>query len=458
MKRRTLALALGGILLATAVATAVVLLGPPRVPLTRSASDVDHVTLYQNGLAFIELTRRFESNGGESLLVLPLPASARVDSVELDGDGVEIHEIRSSVSSNASLREGDEITIHAGESGIYRGVFSGREGGSLVLTTEDGIALVDESNVVAIEIAGRPAAGLAPGTIELVARVVAPAGDHAVHVSYLAQGPGWSPSYALDVTSGNVSFYASLTGLDDWRNVTLDLVSGSPNILLQPSPPIPYATRAYEAGIAMDVAKADEVAPSTPLGELHRYRYERPLEVSRGETVRLLIEQGDLEVLRDAHVVEAQTGYVGVLNEWQRVDVRERLEFRNTLGEPLPPGRVLAYRDGTWIGEDMMPATPKGERGNVTLATSFDVIARLTLEESRSDGTRDTYAYALTIQNRKDSSIDLRATLSYPTYRTTLLGATPPPDESTGGSATWNEAIPAGGEATFRIHYETLRP
>lgn len=454
MKRRVLALSLGGILLAATAATAIVLLGPPRVDLTRNASDVDHVTLYQNGLAFIELTRRFESRGGESLLALPLPAGARMDSVQIEGPGVTLHELRSPETGDASLREGDQLVVHSQDGAVFRGTFVGREEGSLVLVTEAGLALVSEPSILAIEIEGRPASGRSAGTFEVLARAQAAPGEHEVHISYLASGPGWTPHYALDADTGAFTFYATLTGLDDWRNVTLDLVSGSPNVVLSPRP---LQMRSYEAAVELAVAPADEVGASVPLGELHRYRYARPLEVSSGETVRLLVEAGELEIVRDAHVATVSAGFDGLASEGTPVQAVERLEFRNTLGEPLPAGRVAVEREGTWIGEDILPATSRGERGNVTLATSLDVSARLVLEGSSSLEDRDTFGYALHVFNRKDAAIDLRAVITYPTYRATLLNATPAPDESLGGRVVWNALLAAGGETTFRIRYEVAR-
>lgn len=457
MQRRAIGILVAGFVLLASVAAAVVLLGPPRIPLTHSANDVDKVTLYQNGLAFVELTRDFQSPGGESLLVIPLPLAARLDSLAIEGGDVTLLQVRGSSPEDGSLKPGDAVVVHVEDGKTFRGSYAGRQGSALVLATESGTTLVEASRVVAIDLTGRALPDETAGSREALALVRAEPGARSVRVTYLAQGPGWTPSYELDVETGHLVFRATLTGLDDWRNVSLDLVSGAPHVVLTPRAAPSYA-ESYDARLAAAPApKGDDVGASTPLGELHRYHYARPLSVSRGETVRVLVEEGTLEIVSHRLDADVSTGWGGVAGARQEVDVLERLEVRNTLDEPLPPGIVLAYREGTWIGEDMLAATPKGERANVTLAKSEDLVARLTLESYESTGTRDKFSYVLTLTNRKDTSADMQASLSYPTYRTLGLTFEPTPDETAGGRALWRETLQPGATASYRVRYEMDR-
>lgn len=129
--------------------------------------------------------------------------------------------------------------------------------------------------------------------------------------------------------------------------------------------------------------------------------------------------------------------------------VTERVTIRNGLGEPLPPGVALAYRNGTWVGEDMMQPTAANKTANLTLSSSQDVKGRLVLEEFVAGEREDVGTYALLVENGKASPVDVRASLTYPPYRTALRAAEPEPDERRGTTLTWNREVAANG--TLRV-------
>lgn len=464
MPRRSVALGLTALTLVAAAASAALLLGDaPRVALTSAASEADHVTLYQNGLAAVELTRSFESVGGTTMLSLSLPTTARFDSLQVDaGDGAIVRELRSSLSASGSLQPGEQVALHVEGNRTFEGTFLGLEEGSLRLASGSGVTLVQAGKVVAIEVAGQREGPSAPGSVEATVLVDAPPGNRTVRVSYLAFGAGWTPSYELDLDAARLTFFGTLVGLDDWRNVTLDLVSGAPRLVLQPRPvpgPVPmYASRLVMDESAKAGATADVAASSVPVGELHRFRLDGPVDLRRGETLRVAIESGTIDVARHYLEAAAGTGWGMLAGERQDVQVSERLTLRNSLAEPLPPGIVRAYRDGTWVGEDSMQALARNETTNLTLAFSEDVTARLVLERHDAQPGLDRATYAMTVTNRKAEPVDLRAALSIPTYRTTVTAIEPAPAEQTGAQVAWDRTLAPGESATFRVSYETQQP
>ena len=66
-------------------------------------NDVDHVTLYENGLAAISLARSFSSPGGEQVLTFQVPTTAVFETLTVSGEGVAVEELRSALSSKPVL-------------------------------------------------------------------------------------------------------------------------------------------------------------------------------------------------------------------------------------------------------------------------------------------------------------------------------------------------------------------
>lgn len=460
LNKAAAALAAGGLLLAT-FAGAAVLLGTPRIQLHDQPSEADQVTLYQSGLAFIGLGRDFLAPGGEALLTFAVPTTAIFDSLRIIGQGVEVIEVRSTLAERPVLEVGDRVAVHL-DGEVFRGTILSLDEGQAALSKDGGgFALLDLGKAQAVEVEGRSIVEAKPGSAEVTALVKAPAGNHTVRLSYLARGPGWEAVHKMDAATGAWAFEAVLTGLEDWADVELDLVAGSPNVVYTPSlqaKDFAYDERATMAGLAAAGApSADGFSPSTPLGDLHRYHLQRPVDLAKGETVRLPVLDGTVQVLRNYYEATGSTGWGGLSGDRQLVTVRERSEIKNVLPEPLQPGLVRFYREDTWIGDDALPAVPKGDRANVTLALAQDVKAKVVLESVRSTGDRDTYTYALVVENFKDRAVDLRATMGYGTYRTNLLRAEPAAEEQQGGMLAWNDALEPGASKTYRITYEQLR-
>jgi hypothetical protein len=460
-QRAATLLAIAGLLLA-AYAGATLLGGPPRVKLSSSPSEADQVTLYQNGLAFIELSRTFASDGGEALLVFSVPTAAVFDSLAVEAPGLHVLELRSTLAASPTIQPGDEVAVHM-DAQVYRGTVLSFAPGQLLLGTANGTTVLDPGKASAIEISGRAVRETGPGSAEVTALVQAPAGNQTVRLSYLARGPGWTPVYALDLDTSHLGFFATMTGLDDWRDIRLDLVSGAPNIVSTPGPgPFGFRSEAMAAPAAGAGGGADQgFQPSTPLGDLHRYHLNRTLTVGRGETVRLPVLDGDIEVVRHYYAAGASVYIGGTSGDHQPVPVLERAELKNTLSEPLPPGVVRFYKDHTWIGEDNLPSVPKTDHANVTLSRAEEVQGKLTLERIVTGGSSATYTWAMEVHDFKDLAVDLRATMSYPTtnwvygqQQPVRLVSTDPPADIQGNLAIWNLQLQPGEAKTFRLTFE----
>ncbi len=463
MHRRVLVILLFLAALTTAALAAFVGFGPPRVTLSDDAGTADQVTLYQNGLAFVELSRSFQAPNGTAELAFQVPASTVFGSVRIEGGDVAVTELRSTLSEHSVVRAGDEVLAHVGDQ-VFSGTVISQTDGELLLSTEEGTTVVSTDRIDALEIRGRTLEQPSAGSALVTALVEAEPGRQTVRITYLARGAGWTPHHELDTRTGAWTMHARLTGLHDWENVTLELVSGSPHVVTTSPFPTQEDEAAREGGALGDDgggAPSFDVGfgSSEQLGELNRYTLDREITLHRGQSVRLPVLTGEVELLGHTHDISTSTGFGAARGEETSIQVFERYEIHNTLDEPLPPGVVSLYRDGTWIGEDVLEPTPREDRTNITAAFSEDVDASLVLESFNSTELQDTRTYALHVENFKPSfaedagRVDLRASLSYPSDRTSLTDTDPEPTRVVGTTVTWERSLNPGEALTFRITY-----
>lgn len=462
MDSKVLAILLGTLTLASVAAVL-----PLYSQLSHDRDDVDHVTLYQNGLAAISLVRGFTSPGGEQVLAFQLPTTAMFETLTVAGEGVAVMELRSSLAARPLLEAGDVLVVHLDDKTLVAGTLVARQDGSLLLTTEGGTTLVQESHVTAIEVTGRRVDPRSTNAVDVTVKVRAAAGGHSVRLSYLALGSGWEPHYHLDALTGDMTFFASLTGLQDWSNVTLDLVSGNPSrvytrTLAQPE----YAY----SGLSLDSVQASgstgtyssAFGGSESLGDLHRYHYPGTVSFSRGEAVRLPVATGRAEIVRHYYTTTLGAYPIG----WQ--GLAETYHIRNRLSEPLPAGRIDVSLGPEWIGSDTLPDLARGEDANVTVAHSGEVKARVEVtSESTTEPTpvdqfgRRTHvrttAYDLEVRNLRQgpgATVDVRLVFQSESYRTLTTRIDPSPSEEHGDVKVWNRTVASGETLVLRVTLE----
>ncbi len=238
-------------LLLVASATAYGTFVATQVRVGSSAHDADHVTLYQNGLAAISLAREFEATGASQQVTFRVPTTAVFESVRVEGSNVQVQELRSSLAADPTLHPGDDLIVRLKDgTAPIEGTLVQMMGSQFALSHEGGSILVEMDAVSAIEVKGRALDPDAAGSTTITVVLTAPAGTRTIMIGYLAQGAGWTPHHLVDVQTGVWTFFASLTGLQDWSNVTLDLVAGSPNVVYQPS------YRSFDATYSMQFSGA----------------------------------------------------------------------------------------------------------------------------------------------------------------------------------------------------------
>lgn len=438
--------------------------GPVRTTLSRSPDAADHVTLYENGLAAVALRRSFDSTGATQVIRYALPTTTVFESIRLEGEGVQVKETRSSLSDRPFAQPGDDVVLHIDGGATFTGVLLSLEDGTFLVDQGEGhgTAVVAAGQVKAIEVKGRTVRPEGPGTTNVDFVVDSAAGNHTVKLSYLAQGPGWTPSYQLDVGTGRITFFATVTGVADWSDVGLDIVAGSPRVVAQAR--FQAASLSFDritlggaggAGNAGD-GYSDAFEPSTALGDLHKYHYPARMSFQRGETVRLAVLTGSVEVQRHYYRLEGAGGM-------ERVQAFETYQVRNTLSEPLASGVVRMYLGDEWVGADTMQDVGRGESTNVTSASSGEVKGEVVTVEHHStgygSGSSEDWTYRFTVKNHRQgdgASIDVHAEFRLDYYQTVTLDRHP--DAVTDQKAVWDFQLPGGGASqSFTVHYRQTR-
>lgn len=413
---------------------------------TAHATDVDtqRVALYQTGIAHVVGRVALPAPDAEGLarMTIRVPATTLLDTVAL-AHGARVVELRTPVSLSPAPQPGEEVVAHVRDGGSWGGTLLSADFGTLRIATGAGTVVIQRHDVVALELPARAGAASAEAATQAEVHVTGRVdpGATSATVSYLMRAPPWTASYHLDAATGAVSMRASLTAAATWRGVTLDLVAGDPRLMRDGGP----------TPLMLAVAEADArgFAPPVPLGALHSYRHEAPLDLDVGETAQLLVVNGTLDVVRHAREARAFVPTHGG-GAAQPVPVLERVEVRNTLGMPLPHGIVDVFRHGSWVGQDHLPQLATHARANITVATDPDVRAELLPIATNLSGPERLERWALHIESLRDEPVDLRAVLeSAPDAR--IVDVSPAPAEMRAGHVAWDARLPPRTVLSFEV-------
>ena len=342
-------------------------------------ADENYVTVYNNDLGLIKQVRdiritdakqpvRFSDVAAELI-----PTSVHLRSV--DGQPFEVLEQNFEydlVSSNKILDKylDHPVTIIRKNGEVVSGTLLSQQGG-LVVRTDQGIKLLNQSNETAIEVGRLPEGFFTRPTLiwELAG---AKPGQRKVEVSYLTRGMSWQAEYV-----GVVNEAADRLDLKAWvsvdnhcgatfKNATLKLVAGD----VHQAPRHDYGalpTR-HMTKLAAGAAQFEERG----FFEYHIYELERPTTVKENQ-----IKQVSLFPERSVSCKKQYTYHPQ--KDDKKVNVR--LVFKNTkkagLGDPLPAGVFRIYQmDGKGLeftGEDRIGHTPRNEKVEITLGSAFEL-------------------------------------------------------------------------------------
>jgi hypothetical protein len=386
----------------------------------------DKVTVYGNGMTFIDYAESIKLDEGVNTVQFYLPSGALTDTLTVSG--VNVVKITTSAESQPIITRGDVITVYT-EDGAYTGKFISWDT-MLLLEADNGTIMIPGTRITRI-VLSEVVQVQGPKILVQVATDSSP-GEYQLNVSYLMRGPTWKPAYFVDLETSSLECWATIENVESWSNFTLVLVSGGPHTVTSGTIYQPYV---LGAAVQLSVPIYFTSTTSTSTDEYHEYTYGARLSFDKGSTVRLPLFNGT----------------VGLRQEyfWSSGDVQNRYHLNNTSGEPLAAGKVEFYRGVTWVGEDSISYTPVNAESVVIVNYAYDITVTSTVTKSIIQTGYQDQGTNVTITNHKSTSVQIL--IQQYIYGYNLVSSTPSATR-VGSTLSWIIDIDADGTAA--IYYE----
>lgn len=258
-------------------------------------------------------------------------------------------------------------------------------------------------------------------------------GSHSCEISYLTTGMNWQTDYVVvtnpkdDKMDLNAWVTINNNSGATYKEAKLKLVAGDVHRV---QPPI----RALQSKLmALREVATDGAAPQfTEKGffEYHLYTLGRPTTLKDNETKQIEMAAASQIPLKKLFIYDgAENIQWGEYNEYYRNDpnygtqggkkVWVMLEFKNSkensLGIPLPKGRLRVYKKDTdgslqFIGEDAIDHTPKDEDVRVKMGNAFDLVGERIRIDFLSDTDKKMFkeTFEIKLRNHKEQPVTVR--------------------------------------------------
>jgi hypothetical protein len=427
-------------------------LGLPFLAMANEASLLRQTRVFQAGVAAVWETLA-ATPGGTIEKTFLLAPGARFDSLRVEG--IELASLRALTGEGNGvplLFSGDRVRVDTKDlAKPYEGVVQNLDGWSfsspdpLILEPiEQGKLLVVRNEAIGtveiLEFAKEPAFERTrllenPLAISIIGRVQNPhdVGEANPSLSYLAfDSISWEPIYRLETQTGLLEAMGLLRSSTGFPETRLTLVVGSPKLVQAPM----FSRGMQPAGVALEA-----LAPQQEQGELWDFPYEGSVALRPNEALMLPLFSGTFAL---------EPFYF-----WEGDGVLLKHRFVNTLGFPLPPGKVDFYEQGAWVGQDALGWVAPNEEAEIASRFARDVVVQeRVLEVVEKPESRES-TLEIEAKNQKKERVVLEIVRTLP-YRANLLEAEPKPSKMEGTELTWRLELGAGQARTIRYRFEQL--
>ena len=428
------------------------------------------LTIYQNDLAAVTLTRRVDlTTGAARLSIDGLSPRIVPGSLDLAAEDVTVRRQRTLPwpITRARLLQaavGKEVSLirtpQTAEAPLVRSA-------RLLAVNPD----------IVVEVAGRIETN-PPGRIALRERpkglpesptavfdiASESAGARRLQLRYLSRGLSWTASYVARWNRDGETL--DLTGRARIENALPRPVSGDSVTLVagrvktvgrkqQPQPQAsPRVLEAASAGPGMPQASAQS--------DLRLYALSGAITLPASSTVsRRLVEANDVAVREQYRLTGLATTRPSADDPNTRHNAALRLVIPDTrkagVDKALPAGTVRVYDGNLFRGAERIQDTPVGTRMALDLGAAVDVTA--TVERTAYDKlSRDSYEVgrAITIKNAKDDDVSVRVVGNF-RNDWELLSESGNHETDGRGNPIWTLDVPAGGEARLSYRVRVRR-
>ena len=419
------------IIAVSAVSIAFATLSFPNMALTNNTviekgeNAADKVTIYGNGITFINYEVTIQLEGDNNTIPFYLPSGALTDTITVSG--INVVKITTSEEYHPIIERGDIITVYT-EDAVYTGKFLGWDN-MLLLEVNNGTIMIPGGRITKIVLTEVVQTQGPKILVEVTTN--SPPGEYQLKISYLMRGPKWKPTYFIDLETSYLECWATIENVENWNNFTLVLVSGGPHIVYRGPIFKPYisVTEAYSlSSPSIDFT-------STTIDEYHEYTYGAKLSFEKGTVVKLPLFNGTVSLRQEYF--------------WASGEVQNRYHINNTLTEPLAAGIVEFYRGEAWVGEDVILYTPVKGKSVAIVNYAYDIKVTSAVTKSIDEYHHKVQGITITIRNHKTTSIQILIQQSIDGY--TLVTSTPPATR-VGPTLSW--VINVDADSTATIYYE----
>ena len=293
-------------------------------------------------------------------------------------------------------------------------------------------------------------------------------------LNYITRGISWNADYIAKIDDEHkrlrLEGWATLNNMSgmDYKDFKINLIAGEVNLVRQNAPRMMAELKMMSADV-MPRAAGGNIMPSS-LGDYHLYAIPNTSTLSDQEQtqIALFTKEGipfskhyTFNNVSDTHRSQA-------VAQLQNASVT--IEFANNtdsfLGFPLPEGVVRLYQEdskGTsFVGEDMIPATPDKQEIVLNTGKAFDVtLKRAQSQYSIVNPDEWEVSYQLTLNNAKDEVVKTTVEESfYPGQNTNWALLKQSSDAKiVNDTAVWELEIPAKASKTisYTVRYTIFK-
>jgi hypothetical protein len=228
-------------------------------------------------------------------------------------------------------------------------------------------------------------------------------------LQYFVNGASWSPVYQLQIEetdddSGHVTYWAKAVNNtdEDWNDVRLKVIAGEPNLKYSPAyryyDEMDYMAEGMKQ-YAMPTAVDSQQFTGGEIGELHTYTLARTFSLAK-QSKALIPLASESVPIEKKYVWQAQ---------WSG-EVEQKINLKNSTGEPFAAGWMSLYQDGTYLGGANISWLAADENRDLTLgrAKDIEVDRHQSVKETKMPGSNITdYDITLQLVNHKSKAVEV---------------------------------------------------
>ncbi len=389
------------------------------------------VTIYQGNIALIQETRAITLNSDSHELFLSnIAPSANTSSLMLTLSAEKADEAiptimakkldRNLLSPNALIdrfvgKEVKILTPQAGKERVETAKILSTNGG-IIIQYQDRIELnLPENARIAFDTLPEGLSNT-PVLSVIFNHLPEQQRPYQAHLTYLTGGIHWNTDYIAQLDDANKTLklegWATInnnSGLD-YQNAKIRLIAGEPNLIQSMAP---RYNMALMASAKMEMMDESSAIPAQSVGDFYLYNIPTLSTLKNNEETQLMLFNSEAIPYQKSYNFVNSSAYQRPSDKMSFTNAEIQIRFKNDtashLGFPLPSGVIRLYEgqpNPTFLGEDLLPATPNQQFITLNSGKAFDVTQkRQSTGYNIINEDEVEMSYQLTLANAKSEAV-----------------------------------------------------